>query len=628
MWGNMRKTTALLTALLVAGCGGGDEGFVVGGGGGGGDPATGVTVSATSLTLLTSSPQLGSSGNASAIISAIVKDQRNNLLADVPVVFSASSGSLEIPANAVTDSAGRVEAILTPGGDYTNRNITVTALAGTLSDSLTIAITGTSLSIAGETSATLGDPVTLTILLRDSDNNPIAGRAVDVRSALGNTLSADSFTTDTSGQVQVTVVATQAGTDTITVTAQGATASHTLNVSSDEFALVSPELGASIEINSCEAVTASWLQGGSPVVGETVNFSSTRGTLYSDAACTVPATSAVTGGDGEANLWIRSVNAGPATLSVATTDGPSTSRTVNFVATEAATINVQAGPSTIGPNDGNQTTLQQSTITVTVRDANNNLVSGKLIRFSIVQDNSGGTLSSATAMTNLQGRASTTYISSSATTAKDGVVIRAEVEGDSTINSTVSLTVARSPLFVRLGTGNEIQEPNATTYRMPYTVMVTDANGNAAAGVPLVLSVNPSDPNGPFPAYAKGSYSVSGQQWVQNVDAMCANEDVNLDGILDVGEDANGDGKLTPGNVASVPVNVVTDANGEFEFNITYPQQYANWVHVRLTATATVEGTESLDYQDFWLPAAASDLADINVPPPGQVSPFGIGACP
>jgi hypothetical protein len=163
---------------------------------------------------------------------------------------------------------------------------------------------------------------------------------------------------------------------------------------------------------------------------------------------------------------------------------------------------------------------------------------------------------------------------------------------------------------------------------MPYTVMVTDANGNAAAGVPLVLSVNPSDPNGPFPAYAKGSYSVSGQQWVQNVDAMCANEDVNLDGILDVGEDANGDGKLTPGNVASVPVDVVTDANGEFEFNITYPQQYASWVHVRLTATATVGGTESLDYQDFWLPAAASDLADINVPPPGQVSPFGIGACP
>jgi hypothetical protein len=259
MWGNVRKTTALLTALMLAGCGGGDDGFVVGGNGGGGDPATGVTVSATSLTLLTSSPQLGSSGNASATISAIVKDQRNNLLADVPVVFSASSGSLEIPANAVTDSAGRVEARLTPGGDYTNRNITVTAIAGSLSDSVTIGVTGTSLSIAGETSATLGDPVTLTILLRDSDNNPIAGRAVEVTSARGNTLAAASLNTNTSGQVQVTVTASQAGTDTITVSAQGTTAAHTLSVSSDEFALVAPESGETIEINSCEAVTASWL---------------------------------------------------------------------------------------------------------------------------------------------------------------------------------------------------------------------------------------------------------------------------------------------------------------------------------------------------------------------------------
>lgn len=627
MWGNLRKTTALLTALLIAGCGGGDDGFVSGTGGGG-DPATGVTVSATSLTLLASSPQLGSSGNADSIISAIVKDQRNNLLADVPVTFSASSGSLEVPLGAATDGAGRVEAVLTPGGDYSNRTITVTATAGNLSDSVAIAVTGTTLSIAGETSATLRDLVTLTILLRDSDNNPIAGRTVDVTSSRGNRLTAPSLTTNTGGQVQVTVIADQAGSDTITVSAQGASASHALNVSGDEFSLLTPDTGAAIEINSCEEVTASWLQGGSPVIGEALNFSSTRGTLFSDAVCTVPANNAITDDDGEASLWISSVNAGPATLSVAAADGPSTARIVNFVATEADSINAQASPSTIGPNDGDQTVQQESTITVTVRDANNNLVSGKLVRFTIVTDNSGGTLSSATATTNLQGRASTTYISSSATTAKDGVIIRAEVDEDPSISSTVALTVARSALFVRLGTGNQIEEPDLTTYRMPYTVMVTDANGNAAAGVPLILSVNPSDPNGPNPAYAKGRYVLDNGVWVVDHDDVCQNEDLNLNGILDAGEDTNLDGKLTPGNVASVPVNVVTDANGAFQFGITYPQQYANWVHVRLTATATVDGTESLDFQDFWLPVAASDVEGADVPPPGVISPFGEGLCP
>lgn len=625
MWVNLRKTTAVLTVLLIAGCGGDDNGFT---GGEGGDPATGVTVSATSLTLLASSPQLGSSGSTSAVISAIIKDQRNNLLADVPVSFAASSGELAVTPNAVTDASGRVEVALTPGGDYTNRAITVTASAGSLNDSVTIAVTGTSLSIAGEASATLGDPVTLTITLRDSDNNPIPGRTVEVSSSRGNTLSASSLTTSSGGQVQVEVTATVAGADTITVTAQGASASHTLNVSGDEFSLLAPDANATIEINSCEPVTAEWLQGGSPVIGEALNFSSTRGTLFSDAVCTVPATSAITDGDGEASLWISSANAGPATLSAAAADGPSTARIVNFVATEADSINAQASPSTIGPNDGNQTVQQESTITVTVRDANNNLVSGKLVRFTIVTDNSGGTLSSATATTNLQGRASTTYISSSATTAKDGVIIRAEVDEDPSISSTVALTVARSALFVRLGTGNEIEEPSLTTYRMPYTVMVTDANGNAAAGVPLALSVNPSDPNGLNPAYAKGRYNVVGTAWQQTVDDECQNEDLDLNGILDIGEDSNSDGKLTPGNVAAVPVNVVTDQNGIFEFGITYAQQFANWVHVRLTATASVDGTESLDFQDFWLPVSADDVSNVDVPPPGVISPFGEGACP
>lgn len=625
MWKDVQKAIVVLMALLLAGCN--EDGFV---GTGNGNGPTGVASAAT-LTLLASSPQIGSSGAANVTITAIVKDGNNNLMADIPVAFSAGSGALAV-TQSVTDAAGRALATLNPGGDYTNRTITVSATTGSLNQTVNVAVTGTSLAIGGESSATLGDQSTLTITLRDSDNNPIAGRAMTVTSALGNALSAPTLTTNSSGQVQVTVTAGVSGTDTIVASAQGASATHAIVISGDEFLITAPAADATIEIGACTPITVSWQQNGVAVSGSTVNFSTTRGTLYSDT-CNTPATTATTNGAGIATLHIASSNAGPGLLSAfVSNNGPSTSRSVNFVASTAATINLQASPTSIGPNSGSQANQQQSTITATVRDLNNNLVAGKVIRFSIVQDNSGGHLTTATATTNLQGRASTTYISSSATTAKDGVVIRAEVDENPSINTSVSLTVAQSALFVRLGTGNLVTTPTSTTYGMPYTVIVTDASGNAAAGVKIDLSVNPRDPNDPGPpnAYRKGFYQHNGSDgWIQVIEDSCRNEDLNMNGILDAGEDENGDLQLTPGNVASVPQAVTTGADGTFEFTITYPRQFANWVHVRLTAGTAVAGTESIDKQDFWLPIASNDLGgNESTPPPGAVSPFGTGPCP
>jgi hypothetical protein len=616
-------------ALMLAGCNS-DDGFVSNGNtGGGGDGDENPVIVASSLTLLASSPQMGSGGNTPVELSAIVQDASNNLMAEVPVTFSASSGALQT-VQAVTDSGGRAIALLTPGGDPSNRTINVSALAAGLNSTMAIAVTGTNISVTGESSATIGDTVVLTVTLRDSDGDPLSGRTVAVGSAQGNGLAAPSLTTNFSGQVTLTVTTSVAGADTITVSADGATATHGIAVSGDEFAMIAPDADAVIDINTCSAVTVGWSQNGVAMSGQSIAFSTTRGILYSDAGCLTAATSANTDGSGEATLYVRSNNAGPATLTVASTGGPSTSRSVNFVATQAVSMNLQASPSTIGPNNGAQAVQQQSTITATVRDGDNNLVANKAIRFSIVQDNSGGTLTSATAITNLQGRASTSYVSSSATTAKDGVIIRAEVEENTAVNATVNMTVAQSALFVRLGTGNEIEEPNPTTYRMPYTVIVTDSNGNAAAGVPLNISINPSDPNGSNPAYAKGQWVATGgtPPWGRVEDGLCVNEDLDMNGILDALEDTNGDSQLTPGNVASVPTSVVTEADGTFEFGIVYPQQYATWVHVRLTASASVDGTEALAYQDFWLPILADDISDANVAPPGETSPFGTGPCP
>lgn len=611
MWKVLRNTAVLVIALLTAACDS-EDAFVTGG-------ATGITgSSAAEITLLASSPQMGSSGTSPVIVTAIVKDGNNALMQGVPVTFAATSGALET-TQGTTNAAGQASASLTPGGNFANRSITVSANAGGLSESVTIDVTGTALAINGESSATLEDATVLTITLRDSGGNPIANRNVTVASALGNTLSASSLDTNSSGQVQVTFTATVSGADTITVSGQGASATHAITVSADQFAIESPTPGASIDINECTELELTWQQDGGPASGETIKFSSTRGTFYSDAACTTPADSTIVNA-GTATIHFRSANAGPAVLTAFVDNGPSTTRTITFVATDPDSIAFQAEPTTIGPNDGSQGSEQRSTLSAVVRDADNNLVAGKLVRFTILEDNSGGTLSASTAITDAQGRASTSYISAASTTAKDGVRIRAWVDEDPAISAEVALTVAQRSLFVRLGTGNEIEEPNSTQYRMPYAVIVTDANGNAAAGANVSVSVTPL-------MYGKGEYEYDGTVWNITYDGICPSEDVNRNGVLDAGEDSNGNGQLTPGNVASVPTQIVTGADGTFQFGITYPQQYANWVLVELAASTSVQGTESIDSATFWLPISADDVED-DVAPPGVVSPFGTGVCP
>ncbi|MCF6217745.1 MAG: Ig-like domain-containing protein [Gammaproteobacteria bacterium] len=125
-------------------------------------------------------------------------------------------------------------------------------------------------------------------------------------------------------------------------------------------------------------------------------------------------------------------------------------------------------------------------------------------------------------------------------------------------------------------------------------------------------------------------------------------EDSNQNGLLDAGEDLNGNGildlpvdvdvnvngRLDPGNIATISVddtigafsiNTTTDENGVAIFAVIYPENYANWLEVSLTASAIVDGTEDSARVRFRLPALASDLNQEDVPPAGYTSPFGRG---
>src|SRR5690606_3684339 len=123
-----------------------------------------------------------------------------------------------------------------------------------------------------------------------------------------------------------------------------------------------------------------------------------------------------------------------------------------------------------------------------------------------------------------------------------------------------------------------------TTYQQPWTVIVTDASGNAQANKTVQLSVTPTE-------YVKGIYDApdiaNGEpdgQWQYEPAVECVSEDVNQNGSLDAGEDANNNGKLEPDASAATPMEVVTNADGIADFNLTYFKSQCSWIGVELRA--------------------------------------------
>ena len=620
----MRKLSTLPTLLIafmglaLGACssGGTDSSFAGSGNGGTGGGAGPDQPTPASVTVLTSSPQLPSAGGTDVTITALVRDVDNRVMADQPVVFSSTSGILTV--NEVTTlENGTATATLGTAGDPTNRTITVTAEVNGLTGSVDVNVVGTTITLQGPASLAQGDSAVYSVVLADSNGDGIAGQTVDVASASGNTLASNSLVTDTQGQAQVEVTASTAGADTLSATALGITDEVDLTVSDDSFVITAPASGSQVPLNTPVTVTVNWTVGGAAQAGETITFSTTRGTLS--------AASAATDANGDASVDLQASNAGPAVVTATNPDGTETTVQIQFVATTADSIEVQASPFTVAPS-------AQSSITAIVRDAAGNLVANKVVDFSL-DDVTGGSLSAGSATTNTQGRATVSYTAGSTTSASNGVTITATVRDTPAVNGAVSLTVAQLEVFITLGTGNEINEPNQAQYRKEYAVQVTDSQGAGVAGVTVQMRIQ-SD------FYYKGSwfYDNVASQWVQDVTTIpgCPDEDANRNGVLDPEEDDgindNGNGTLEAGNIATVAAQstgsgtFTTDENGFGIVDVIYPQEFARWVDVTLTAQATVQGTETSEASRFRLPIAASDVTDQNTTPPGNPSPFGISS--
>lgn len=612
----------------------------------------------TSINLITDNPQLGSGSTEGVEITAIVKNKDNNPVEGAVISFSADSGTilpLQMEGAALpgmTDATGHAKASLTTEGNPANRTITVTATVPTITgeprtDTITIDVTGTVIIVTGPDSITVCNeaperctPIDIGIFMRDSTGKGLDRQTLKVTSALGNIIDNPSPMTNASGQatIKLTAITSGSGQDTITVLKEKGDPKEkvisgelVVNISDDNFTLESVPPGLKeINLNTQQRFQIHWDKGETnPQRNKQINISSTRGTLSTE--------NVFTDLNGDAFFSIEANNSGPAIITVTTTEGgPSKKIAVDFIATIADSMTLQANPITIGVNTP-ESDAQQSDIVAVVRDPENNLVKGKRINF-VLQDVTGGRLFPSSAVTDSFGRASTVYFAGTSSSAADGVEVKATVTDTPTVTASVNLTVAAKSLFVTLGSGNKVEIDGPTRYKYPYTVLVTDAAGVAVTNTEVILSVLPLE-------YDKGSWVLAkigeDEEWVQIVTSECQNEDTlssnpinRFNGILDGGlggeEDLNNNGTLEPSNVATfdfgnVEKTVVTDTNGFADFFIVYSKQFTYWVEVQVKATVTVAGSEGIDTNEFMLPGVAEDYNNPDISPPGRLSPFGVG---
>lgn len=594
----------ILMGLMLGACGGGSIG-----GGDETDPEDPAGPVIDRLILLASTPQLPSSASEAENgieISAQAVDASGVLVADADISFSIPAGSgVLISEDNGEDGSSRV--LLTTGGDPSNRTITVSAKAGDVSAALDIDVIGTSIVLSGPSAVGFNQSATYVLELTDSDGNGIANADVSFSTSAGS-LKSEVATTDSSGSASTVLTATTSG--EVTAETLGLTASLTVDVSADVFVVKTPKEGAEIPLDTATTVTVEWTRNGSgaDLQGTTVNFSSTRGA--------VTPTSVVLDDNGRGSVQISSSSAGGAVIQAAGgSTGLIAQQTVEFVATSATKISAQANPDVIAINE-------QSEISAVTRDDVGNLVKGQTVNFNL-SDVTGGTLSSPSAVTNSQGTATVLYQASNVTSSNEGVSVTASLQKSASVSSTVKLSVGGKSLFVTLGTGNDVIVTNSTTFEYPYSVSVVDSSGNPVPDATFNLSVLPV-------SYRKGQYSLVdedgdglGDFWAIQVARSCENEDVDLDGILDPGEDFNSNGALDPGNIATAPKTLELDDQGFAEFTVRYPQDHGGWVEVELRAVAAVTGSETTETARFLLPALADDLNNPDVPPPGVESPYG-----
>jgi adhesin/invasin len=344
------------------------------------------------------------------------------------------------------------------------------------------------------------------VTVRDAGGAPISGATVQLFvTGTGNTLSAPG-PTDQVGVYQGNLSSTRAGTKTVSATARigsvttplTATATVVVNVGpvSSGRSTVTASPTSLIEGTGSSTVTVTVVDAqGNPISGASVQLYATGTGNTLSAPGLTDASGIYTGTLSSTIAGAKTVSA-RATISGVTTSIAATTTVTVLAAASASLSTVEAAPASIATGTGS------AAITVTVRDANGDPISGSSVELAAT--GAGNTLS-APGLTDANGVLTGTLSS----TVAGEKVVSATASGTA-ITQTASVTVTAE--VADAGQSTVVAVPNSITVgtgSAAITVTAQDAHGNRVAGatVELAATGNGNTLSAPGPTDANGVYT-------------------------------------------------------------------------------------------------------------------------
>lgn len=365
---------------------------------------------------------------------------------------------------------------------------------------------------------------------------------------------------------------------------------------------------------------------GNAVAGAKVSVSGVPGVAI--AAQTTGATGAVTFGFPAPTVgtYPLSIESSGVTTSFALQVQSAVPGTVPAAVGPVSGASAIATPVVVASNTSGSTT-NQSELRALFYAANNVPIPDMRVRFSIVSNSLPGeslSTGSNVVFSDVTGAARTSYIAALTGSPTNGVIVRACYDlvdfaaGVCPNFVDTTLTVTSSPVSLTIGSDNVItKSASGIQYIKQFQIQAVDSAGNAKPDVSLSAVVDidgywkGSTPPAPPTLLTRDIYTgnpaVLTHKW-------CINEDINRNSVMDTGEDTNHDGFLTPrkSDVALLFVNSVTktDASGLALIQLSYPQNLATWLRVKIKVTAGVSGSEGETTYTYILRAAQDDASN------------------
>ncbi|EMB3658538.1 Ig-like domain-containing protein [Escherichia coli] len=275
-----------------------------------------------------------------------------------PTVTTQPDGTAEISVTSQTAGISTVTATINSSSQ--SRDVTFIADVRTAQIADLVVIKDG--SVADGTTAN-----TLQVRVTDAFGNALAGQTVSVLADNGATV-APTMTTKPDGTVEISVTSQTAGISAVTTTINNSNASRNVTFIADVRTAQIADLVVTRDNSVADGAMANTLQVkvtdafGNALAGQTVSV------LADNGATTAP--TVITGPDGTVEISVTSQTAGISTVT-ASINTSSLSQNVTFVPGDASQLT-----STVETNKSNYTVGETITITVTLRDAFDNLVTG------------------------------------------------------------------------------------------------------------------------------------------------------------------------------------------------------------------------------------------------------------